>query len=167
MTLTAAGSALQGTKRENTSSRAHLAAERQTAEMVAVVCVLRVALLRGAGAAPYMEAGIPLATTKWQRRSRGSLRTKVLHTFPGLAVTPCALDEGSAVDRGLRDPKVKNAGGNRWATDGAEGQPHCCIGGKPTTFDKVWLKRQVLREPVSESNHVTNHLYGQKRFWVR
>ena len=38
------------------------------------------------------------------------------------------------------------------------------MGGKPTTFDKTGLKRQVLREKVNESNHVTNHLYGKSGF---
>ena len=87
VTDTAVGSALQGTKRPKTSSAAHRAVDLHTAACAAETSACRVRLLNGAEEAPYMEAGMPLAATKWQRRFRERLRTEVRHSFPSPADT--------------------------------------------------------------------------------
>ena len=64
VTETGVGSALHGIKSASTNSLAHLAVDFHTAARAAETRVFSVALLRGAEAAPYMEAGILLAFTK-------------------------------------------------------------------------------------------------------
>ena len=58
-----------------------------TAASAAETNACNVRLLNGTEEAPYMEAGIPLAATKWQRLFRERLRTEVRHSFPSPAVT--------------------------------------------------------------------------------
>ena len=81
------GSARQGTKRPNTSSEAQRAVDLHTAASAAETNACNVRLLNGAEETPYMEAGIPLAATKWQRRFSERLRTEVRHSFPSPADT--------------------------------------------------------------------------------
>jgi hypothetical protein len=57
------------------------------AARAAETSVCNVRLLSGADEALYMEAGIPLAATKWQRRFNERLRTEVRQSFPSPAET--------------------------------------------------------------------------------
>ena len=87
VTDTAVGSALQGTKRPKTSSEAQRAVDLHMAASAAETRACSVRLLKGVEEAPYIEAGIPLAATKWQRLFRDKLRTEVRQSFPRPATT--------------------------------------------------------------------------------